>query len=359
MIFTINKTDLQVAIAAPARLAAKSLSAHTSCVLVVADADQVTFEATDQTESARCSQIALIEQPGRTLIPANSLSSIIKTLPDEAVTISSDGSTAHIECGMASFDIPALSPNDFPGFPSVDASDSVTVPFELFASMAKAAYPFAAKKTEARDNLKGVYIEYDGAGCLMMTATDSYHIIRVVERSNDISGSGGFSALVPSAFMAASASAKFASEAVLSVSDKQVQVTCGNTTLITRTINERYPSVDQFFNCEQNARAEFIRDELLGTIKRAVAVSSRDHIAIKIYDGHLDVSLCSSDRGSMHECLDVATDGMCTASLGSAFLLDALSAIDSDTAEVILENPLKPIILKGASTSCVVMPIRK
>lgn len=358
MIFTMNKSNLQAIIAAPSRIASKSLVAHTACVLVTASADQVTFEATDQTESARCSQVALVEEHGSVLVPANSLTSIIKTLPDEAVTITSGDGSVRIVCGKASFDLPALCPDDFPGFPAVNSPDSVSIPFGRFASMVKAAYPFTAKKDGGRDFLKGVHVEYDGQR-LKIDATDSYHIIRIIDQSDDVTGSVGFAATIPAAFLNSAASTKFASEAVLSASDNQVQITCGSTTLITRAINEAPPSLDAFFNFEVNARADFNRDDLYGTLKRAVAVSSSDSVSLKIRDGSIDVSLSSQDKGSMHESIDVETDGMCTACANPSFLIDSLAAIDSQRASLVMDNPLKPFVIKNETTACVIMPVRR
>lgn len=358
MIFTMNKSDLQAAIAAPARIASKSLVAYTACVLVSASVDQVTFEATDQTESARCSQAALVEEQGSTLIPANSLASVIKTLPDEAVTISSEDGTVRIDCGKASFNLPALCPDDFPGFPKVTSPDSLNIPFDLFTSMVKAAYPFTAKKDGGRDFLKGVHVEYDGQR-LKIDATDSYHIIRIIDRSDDVAGSAGFAATIPAAFLVSAASTKFACNAVLSASDNQIQITCGNTTLITRAINEAPPSLDAFFNFEVNARADFNRDDLYGTLKRAVALSSSESVSIKIQDGSIDVSLSSQDKGSMHESIDVETDGMCTAYANPSFLIDSLAAMDSERASLVMDNPLKPFAIKNETTACVIMPVRR
>ena len=358
MIFTMNRSDLQSAISAPSRIASKSLVINTACVLVTASTDHVTFEATDQTESARCTQAALVDEQGSILIPANSLASIIKTLPDEAVSVSSGDGSVRIVCGRASFDLPALCPDDFPRFPTVDSADSVSMPFDLFASMAKAACSFAAKKDGGREFAKGVHVVYDGLR-LKMDATDTYHIIRIVDQSDDVNGSGGFSATIPASFLGSAASAKFASDAVLSASDNQIQIACGNTTLITRAINDNFPSIDAFFDFEVNARADFARDDLYGTIKRAVAVSPSDPVSIKIQDGSIDVSLSSQDKGAMHESIDVTTDGMCTALANPSFLLDSLAAIDSERASLVMDNPINPFAIKNDTTACVIMPVRR
>lgn len=357
MIFSMNKSDLLAITATPARIASKSLVVHTACVLVTASTDQVTFEATDQTESARCFQSALVEEPGSTLIPANSLTSIIKTLPDEAVTVASGDGSVRIVCGKACFDLPALCPDDFPGFPTVNSPDSVSIPFDLFSSMVKAACLFTAKKNSGGDFLNGIHVEYDGR--LKMDATDSYHIIRIIDQSDDVHGIGSFDANIPASFLISAASTKFASDAVLSSSDNQIKITCGNTTLITRTIKESYPQMDRFFDCECNASAKFDRNKLLSAVKRAIAVSSLDHLTMKISDGCAEVSIESQDKGSMREDLETPTRGMCTTTFTPAFLLDSLAAIDSDEVEMVLENPLKPIIVKGGSASCVIMPIRR
>ena len=71
---------------------------------------------------------ALIEQEGQIVLPGKLLSDIVRNLPEAAVTIETEGETAHVRCQHSSFTVRTLNPADFPKFPEVAVNKSDQAP---------------------------------------------------------------------------------------------------------------------------------------------------------------------------------------------------------------------------------------
>ena len=162
MNITISKDALEQAIFAPAKLARAAKVDYLSCILLDARGDGLDAAATDMNESVRCFAMALVEEEGCALVPALALSGVVKTLI--------------VECGKTAFDLPALDPGNFPGFPDVEG-DSLVLDFATLAAMVSACKPFAAKKDEARKVFTCARIASDGS-TLTMECTDSFRVGR-------------------------------------------------------------------------------------------------------------------------------------------------------------------------------------
>ena len=137
MNITISKDALEQAISAPAKLARAAKVDYLSCILLDARGDGLDAAATDMNESVRCFAMALVEEEGCALVPALALSGVVKTLPDKAVTLRDGGRGIIVECGKTAFDLPALDPGNFPGFPDVEG-DSLVLDFAVLAAMVSA-----------------------------------------------------------------------------------------------------------------------------------------------------------------------------------------------------------------------------
>lgn len=358
MRITMSRDALRDALAEPAKVAARSTLPATSCVLVDAGESDASFMATDQIESAQCRQLAMVSEPGRALIPAKGLASIVKTLPDEAVTITADAKGASIGCGKAEFTLPALDPGEFPWFDSPTLPASVSVPFPIFAEAAKACAPMAAYRDAQLDAIRGVLVECDGE-YLTMTATDSYRAIRSVHEVGD-APTAEFSALFPAPFLAAAASIRNAEAAVLSASDSQIRVDAGDVTISTRALEGRFPNMTPFFGGPCLASATVDRAALVAAVKRAMAVGSASKpIDVAFGGGVLGLSVPDDDGRSMREDIDADTYESCTARLDPRYLHDAAAALDAEDALIEVESPLKPVLVKGGAYTCMIMPCRR
>ena len=350
MIVTMPKSELQDVLGTMCRYA-NGAAAYLGCVLVEAG-EGATFEATNLNECARCSRRAFVDEPGRCMIPAKAASDIVKSLPDGAVTIEGTAGRARISCGSASFSIPAMDQDDFPGLPRVDEDQSVEMPFAEFASMVGTVACFASKN-DSRPIMQGVLVEASG-GTVRAVATDSYRLA-CAERD----GGGEFRAVLPARF-AKSVSSLKASECRLSASSGQVSVRADGDVFVTRSIEGEYPAWERMFPELRAGIAEFGASDISSALRRAVVAGMSKHPCdIAFSGGECSVKVSGGEDGSMEESVLCRTDGIGEFCANSSYMLEAVAACDGDVVEIEHFGAGKPIVVRGGSCRSVVMPVRK
>ena len=138
MKLSISKSELQNALAIVIKgVSTRSTLPVLSGILLEATGDSLVLQATDLELSIQYSTAALVEEEGKAVVPGKLFSDIVKNLPDAAVHVEADEENALITCDSSSFSIKALNYEDFPGFPHVEASQRIEVPFTKFAAMVK------------------------------------------------------------------------------------------------------------------------------------------------------------------------------------------------------------------------------
>lgn len=353
MIATISKQELQASIASPARVASSSMLAYLSCIRVTAD-DGLAFEATDMTESVRTTAAALVEEPGRALLPASRLASVVKSLPDAAVTIEERDGRTEILCGQARFTLPTLDADELPAFPKPEEGSEVSMPFDTFADLTRRA-AIAASKDDNRPILTGVLVE-SSDGSIRMAATDSYRVSCV---EAGVEGAGEFRAVFPAAFLLGASGLKASGDVTLSVGENQVRIECDGATLVSRTIEGTYPAWERLFPDKSDNVATIGKALLAGAVQRAmVAGNSKQPMAMRFEGGSALFECDGGEDGSLSEGAECVTDGVGIAKASCKYLADALASIDSDEVEVRLNRPTDPVVIVGGSAKTLVMPVR-
>ena len=132
-----------------------------SGILLVAEGDSVSLQATDLEVSVKHSTAAMVDQGGQTVIPGKLLGDIVRTLPEAAVSLEKDGDVVVVKCQHSSFTLKTLNPADFPKFPEVSVDRQVSLPAQLLGSMVKKVSK-AVSRDETRAILTGVRLMIEG-----------------------------------------------------------------------------------------------------------------------------------------------------------------------------------------------------
>lgn len=355
---TLSKHELQDALSVPASIAARGSIEMTSCIHIQAHGEAAVFSATDFDMSARVEKQAMVEQNGAVLVSARKLASIVKTLPDAAVTVEGDDTAVHLRCGKSKFRIPSLDPDDFPRFPAVDPTASVKLARDEFAFGVESCVPFVVpdkKGSSGPDALRGVRIVADGSS-VTAYATDTYRIIRSECRAMEEGAE--FDVIAPVAFLAEVSATKYG-PVEMSYSDNQIAAKCGGVEIVARRIEGSMPNMSSFFSLPSNASADVARADMSALTRRSMAVGSKHPMEINIGDGSVSASVSGGDSGDFSDSVEAETEERCYVLLQPSYLLSALQAMSSDRVRVSLDDPLKPVTVSGGGKTCVIMPVRK
>lgn len=370
MRFNINKTELQNALSVVLKgVSTRSTLPVLSGVFVSVDADRMVLQSTDLDLSIKYSAPALVEEPGCTVVPGKLFSDIVKNMPDASIRISYEegAADAQIACDKSAISVKTLSAEDFPGFPTVSANQTLTLPFDMFSKMVKRVSKVVSKD-DSRAILTGVLVETEGP-VLRMVATDSY---RLAMTEMQVEGAGvgeveDFSAVIGGAFLNDVAGMNATGEKVtIGVADNQIVVSCGDTTFINRRIEGQYPNYRQLLPDGYTTRATLPVEALTSAVKRASLMSSSTS-PVKFNLAPAPVNLASitvnsADVGSIRESIDCQIEGEeIEIAFNSSYVAEGLMMLRDEEVHFDVQSSLKPGIFHSIDSKeylYLIMPVR-
>lgn len=364
MRFTINKTELQSAISVVLKgVSTRSTLPVLSGILVDARGDQIILQATDLEYSVQYTVSALVDEPGRIVVPGKLFSDIVKNLADAAVTVQAGEGEAHITCDTSSFSVRILNAEDFPGFPHVETDQAIAIPFPAFADMVKRVARVVSRD-ESRAILTGVLVCVEG-DVLRMVATDSYRLA-LCEMPVPDNAAPDFEAVILGSFLSEIANLpKTEEEVTLALAENQIVATCGPVVLINRRIEGNYPNYKQLLPDTFTSRAEMDVEALAASVKRGSLLSSSTapmRFDLNTASQTTQITVSSPDVGTAQETLVCQIEGEdAQIAFNSLYVMDGLAAISGEKVTLEVQSEMKPGIFRAAEPEnylYLIMPVR-
>lgn len=315
-----------------------------SGVLIEADAKQVNFSIFDYEVSAKASISASVDTPGKVLVQARLLSEIVSKLPGEAVTFDLQDNRMLVTSGSAKFSLSAMSLAEYPNVPEAPKGAG-KVSAESFAESVSQV-SVAASREEVTPVLTAVMVSVSSKE-MTLVSTDRF---RVAVKTLPWSGNASDKEILIPARVANEIAKTFAHEGELeigiAVGDKEtIGFAAGNKSVSTSTIKGKYPAVLGLFPEETPHFAVVSTEDLLSATKRVALVVDRDKPVRYRFSGQ-EVALESigSDVADASEQVSASLTGdEITVSLKPQFLIDALSAMETDMVQLgFTANPTNP-----------------
>jgi len=364
MKISIARSELLEALSTVSKgMSARSTLPILSGVLISAGEGDISLQATDLEISIRHTAPALIEQEGQIVVPGKLLMDIVRSLPEAAVTIETEGETAHIRCQHSSFTVKTLKPSDFPKFPEVEVDKSLSLASSTLVSMVRQVSK-AVSRDETRAILTGILLIIEGPS-IKMVATDSY---RLAVRETILEEAAGEDVEVVIPGKALEEVTRLGSEAekvVLGISDNQIVFEFGNTVFVTRRIEGTFPNYKQLIPKESETTAVVSGEELTAAVKRVSLMALHNtplKLSVNVEDQTLSLSAATQDVGDASEDLMVKTEGKdVEIAFNHAFLMDGLNSVGTDSVRLEVQSALKPGLLKSVEEEgflYLLMPVR-
>jgi len=364
MKFSVARSELLDALSVVGKgMSARSTLPILSGVLVSASGGEIQLQATDLEVSVRRSCAALIEGDGQAVVPGKLLTEIVRSLPEAAVTLETEGETAHIRCQHASFTVKTLNAKDFPKFPEVVVDKTVSLPSNVMASAVRRVSR-SVSRDETRATLTGVLVLVDGPS-LKMVATDSYRLAMSEVLLED-GGTESVDVVVPG--KALDEVTRLASDnqpVTVGLSENQILFEFGQTTFVTRRIEGKFPDYKQIIPKDSSTTADISAEELSAAVKRVSLMALHNSpikLSVNVADQTLSLSAATQDVGDASEDLMVKAEGNdVTIAFNHSFLMDGLSSADSETIRIEIKDAEKPGLIKSVEDQgflYVLMPVR-
>jgi DNA polymerase III subunit beta len=328
-------------------------------------ADDLVLSSFDYDVSAQATVPVTTEEAGSALVSGRLLAEISRSLPAKPVHISVEAGRAVLTCGSATFTLLTMPEDEYPALPEMPPAAG-TVGSDAFAT-AVAQSATAAGRDDTLPALTGVRIEIEG-DTLTMVSTDRYRLavreLRWTPARPDLSAA----VLVPARALVETARS-LTSSAQVSIAltlpghedgtgraggpggtgDGMIGFEGSGRRTTTRLLSGEFPRHQSLLPKTVSAAAELPVSVLAESVRRVALVAERNTpVRLAFSSGQLVLEAGTGDEAQAEEVVEAEFTGDdLSIAFNPQYLLDGLSAVDSDTVRISFTEPGKPALLTG------------
>ncbi len=302
--------------------------------------------------------------PGSTTVPARKLSDIVKALPEGAdIDVTLEESRCILRSGKSRFTLSTLPAVEYPAMEDADALFSLAVPQRYLKGLLDRT-SFAMAQQDVRYYLNGLLLEIED-NTLRTVATDG-HRLALCEMGTEHNPPEGVRIIVPR---------KGVTELTRQLDDvddlvtlefgrNHLRVRLDDLTFTTKLIDGKFPDYERVVPLDNRNVVTADRGRLREMIRRASILSNEKYrgIRLQIRPGIINALAHNPEQEEAEEELEVQYNGPeLEIGFNASYLLDALSAIDSDTVYLRFADSSSSCLIDGEgdmTSRYVVMPMR-
>src|ERR671921_236844 len=334
-------------------LASRGVSARSTVqllggILLEADEDSVRLSATDMELSIQTTASAEVEETGRVVIPARIFNDVVRSLPGGELTLAYERSEGVVRLSAQENEylIRAYAAEDFPQLPNLDETGAFKMSGEaLVETVDKVSRSYS--RDETRPVLTGILISFEENRVRIVT-TDSYRLsIKETELATTFDGSR--EAIIPARAMQEVGrifSGSDEEQVDVALSENQALFRIGDVLLGTRLIEGNFPEYKRLLPTTFEREISVSREELIETLRRVGFFTQRQTppvpVSLAFSKGAVEISVRNGEVGEAHEMLPATSEDEFHISFNPSYLLDGVSAVDSEKVLFKLNDPLKP-----------------
>ncbi len=273
MKFTCEKSSLQSAVSVSSRaVAQKSTITALEGILLTAQNDLL-LTGYNLSLGIRTTVPADVIEPGRLVLSAHLFSDIVRRLPDDIVSISTNKNMVNIKCGMSEYNIMGTDPEEFPDLPIVEYEHALELPRVTLRSMINQTI-FAVSTSEARPVHTGCLFEVNEENVLTMVCVDGFRLALRREQAKTTVGQPGYVFIVPATALKEVESICGESEEAVHIAlgVNHVQFKVGNIILVSRRLEGEFLNYRNSMPAQADIVVRCNKHDLQRTIERVCLI---------------------------------------------------------------------------------------
>ena len=349
MKFSCEKLLLQNAVNTASRaVAAKSSIPALEGLLFVCSGERLTVSGYNMQTGIRTRFPADVAEEGELVLNARLIGEILRRLPDDAVTVTSDEKfLVHLSCGDADYDISGLSAADFPELPEVEEKYAVMLPEKTLKAMIQQT-SFAVSTNEARPVHMGSLFEVADAG-LTVVSVDGFRLALRREPLEKIEG-GAFSFVAPgSALNEVERICEDIDELLtITLGQRHILFEVGETELICRRLEGEFLDYKNAIPRRNPIAVLADTKTMLQSLERvSVVISEKLKSPVRcVFDQDRVVLSARTANGDAKDVCRIAGDGQgLEIGFNNRYLMDALRYAPADTVKIELNTGISPAVI--------------
>ena len=319
------------------------------CILIDATTNEIKFTGNDMELGIETIVEGEIIEKGKIAIDAKLFSEIVRKLPDNDITLTTDSNNnALITCEKSKFNIAGKSGDDFSYLPAIIKDKMITLSqFQLKEVINQTIFSIAINDNNKM--MTGELFEVN-EGTLKVVGLDGHRIairnIKLEGRSDDVR------VVIPGKTLQEISKILNAdAESIVNIyfTNNHVLFEFDQTHVVSRLIEGDYFKISQMLSNDYETKVSINKKEFLDSIDRAnllIREGDKKPIIINILNGLLQVNV-NSAIGALNEDIDIDKEGKdIMIGFNPKFLMDALRVIDDENVTMYLVNHKSPCFIR-------------
>lgn len=334
-------------------------------VLLAAKGNRLSITGTDLEVELVASGEVTVQQPGEITLPGRKLLEIARALPEKtAVTLTLDGDKVKVSAGRSRFVLSSLAATEFPVVENVSAQQTLVLPqAELARLIAKTHFSMAQQ--DVRYYLNGTLLETDGK--LLRTVATDGHRLAIAEATLG-AGSKAPQAqqvIVPrKGILELQRLLGSEGDVEITIGSNHIRVTIGDVRFTSKLIDGKFPEYGRVIPANPGKMIVADREALRQALHRTAILSNEKYrgVRLSLSKNSLRLQAHNPEQEEAEDEVEIDYKGdELEIGFNVTYLLDALSAVDTETAEIGLTDSNSSCLIRspGATNArYVVMPMR-
>ena len=319
------------------------------CILIDATTNEIRFTGNDMELGIETIVEGEIIEKGKIAIDAKLFSEIVRKLPDNDITLTTDSNNnALITCEKSKFNIAGKSGDVFSYLPAIIKDKMITLSqFQLKEVINQTIFSIAINDNNKM--MTGELFEVN-EGTLKVVGLDGHRIairnIKLEGRSDDVR------VVIPGKTLQEISKILNAdAESFVNIyfTNNHVLFEFDQTHVVSRLIEGDYFKISQMLSNDYETKVSINKKEFLDSIDRAnllIREGDKKPIIINILNGLLQVNV-NSAIGALNEDIDIDKEGKdIMIGFNPKFLMDALRVIDDENVTMYLVNHKSPCFIR-------------
>jgi len=305
--------------------------------------------ATDLETVMRIQMDIEAKESGKVCIPAKILLDSLKNIPDQPLTFTIDKNFGiELTSDNGKYKVMGENPDNFPKEPSADDTTSFKATSSALITAINKTL-FAVSNDDLRPAMTGVFFELDKKG-MQCVATDAHRLVKY--KRTDVSCPKSDNFIVPKKPLTLLKSALPANDDEISISynSNHFFVKHGTTQMSCRLIDARFPDYKVVIPSDNPYKLVVNKNDFQGALRRVAIFSNKstNQVVLSIAGSELELTAQDIDFSfEGDERMKCRYDGEDLAiAFNAKFLIEMLSAADSDDIKIELSTPTKAGIIK-------------
>jgi DNA polymerase-3 subunit beta len=318
-----------------------------SDIIFIVEGETLILKASDSENTLITKmELASADGDGQFAVSAKDITDAMKSLPSEAeltVTVDEETHKMKVKYGQGSFSLPFDNALDFPTHPELQQDIVTEVKIQDNTLLDTIAHTIlATAQDELRPVMNGLYFDLKEDG-LTVVASDGHKLVRC--KLENVKGDKVGSFILPKkpGNLLKNILGKSGEEVTITFDDRNIHVTAGNFTMVSRQIEGRFPNYNSVIPQNNPNILRANRLDMLSALKR---ISPFSNDASNLIRFHVEDNTLQFDAEDW-DFSKTATEKMVAEYNGQAMsigfkgasVIELLQNIDSDEVELRLADP--------------------